>query len=123
MNPRKPPRLTEFADAALDDMKSHTRNHGSSIAAAFGVWRGSLKSSGLPAEWLPEQSLQDAPLYGQVVSWRIYVHEVHGMYLGFAETLGAEVLVMLSFLPTAVTSRSQAVAATLSRIPWNSRHA
>lgn len=123
MNPRKSPLRTEFSNAALDDMTAHTRSHGSSLAAAFGVWKGNLKSSGLPKDWGHEQPLQLAPLDGRTVHWRIYVREVHGVYMGFAETLGAEVLVLLALLPTAVMSRDAAIAEIVSRVPWNSRYA
>ena len=123
MNPRKSPLRTEFSQAALDDMTAHTRNHGANLAAAVGVWRGNLKSSGLPKDWGHEQLLQLAPLDGRTVHWRIYVREVRDVYMGFAETLGGEVLVLLSLLPAAVMLRNDAIAETVSRVPWNSRYA
>jgi hypothetical protein len=81
------------------------------------------KSSGLPKEWSHEPMLQLAHLDGREVHWRVYVQDVLGVYMGFTETLGGEVLVLLSLLPTAVMSRAQAVTETVKRIPWDSRYA
>jgi hypothetical protein len=118
MKPRTPPRpeRTGVSEKAKEELSKYGRlqQYKLAIAGAVVFWQEQARPNGLPSKWDHRHIV--SVQHGDVrMDWRMYVETVHGIRMGFAESLDGLSLRLLLLVPTERMSAREALQVTQER--------
>lgn len=118
MDPRIPP-LPErigVSEKAKEELSKYGRlqQYKLAIAGAVVFWQEQARLRGLPSGW-DHRHIVSVHHSDERTDWRLYVETVHGIRMGFAESLDGLSLRLLLLVPTDQMSAREALDATQER--------
>ena len=117
MKPRTRPQARGMHDLATAEMKAMVNSgYHTSIVAAMTHWFADFRVNGLPANWdhlAPLMGIRSATRHE---NWRVYVHMVEGIFMGFAESDSGSDLFLMALAPADRIAAGAVEAETRKRI-------
>ena len=117
MKPRTTPQARGMHDLAKAEMRALLNSgYHTTIIAAMTHWFSDFRDNGLPEDWDHLKPLMGIRSATRHENWRVYVHMVEGIFMGFGESDSGSDLFLMTLAPADRTAASAVEADTRKRI-------